>query len=303
MPRGVRWPVFAIVLACGVARGATWSDIERALAEHRLDDAIAALEQRLEANPRDAMAELRLGTALTETRRFDAAKEHFDKAEKVGVAPGALAYRRAGLLAQRGETDAAFTQLDLAVEHGLAPATQPATEPLLQPLRGDARFAAFVERFERAIAPCRHDAHYREFDFWVGTWDVRPSGAAPDSPASENVITLEYDGCVVQEHWRSAAGGAGSSFNIYDASRKAWFQTWVDSSGGLHEYRGNPDATGNMLMTGEVPGGEGQPARVPTRLGFFRLAPDRVRQLSESSVDGGATWTTNYDLIYTRRAP
>jgi len=264
MRRVVRWPVFAIVLACGVARGATWSDIERALAEHRLDDAIAALEQRLEANPRDAMAELRLGTALTETRRFDAAKEHFDKAEKLGVAPGALAYRRAGLLAQRGETDAAFTQLDLAVERGLAPATQPATEPLLQPL---------------------------------------PSGAAPDSPASENVITLEYDGCVVQEHWRSAAGGAGSSFNIYDASRKAWFQTWVDSSGGLHEYRGNPDATGNMLMTGEVPGGEDQPARVPTRLGFFRLAPDRVRQLSESSVDGGATWTTNYDLIYTRRAP
>jgi hypothetical protein len=40
---------------------------------------------------------------------------------------------------------------------------------------------------------------------------------------------------------------------------------------------------------------------VPTKLTFFRLGPDRVRQLSEVSTDGGKTWTTNYDLIYTRR--
>jgi hypothetical protein len=79
-----------------------------------------------------------------------------------------------------------------------------------------------------------------------------------------------------------------------------WFQTRVDSSGGMHEYRGNPDADGNMAYTGEVPGGPGQPARVATRLTFFRLGPDRVRQCSESSVDG-RTWSTNYDLLYTRR--
>jgi hypothetical protein len=301
MARLVGWPVLAIALACSLARGATWSDIEKALAERRFDDAIAALEERLAANPSDALAELRLGTALTEKRRFDAAKTHFDKADKLGVAGGAVAYRRAMLFAQTGERDAAFAQLDLALERGMAPATRPASEPLLEPLRSDARFVAFTERFDRATAPCRHDAHYREFDFWVGTWDVRPNGAAPDSPASENVITLEYGACVVQEHWRSAGGATGSSFNIYDASRKAWFQTWIDSTGGLHEYRGNPDASGNMVLAGEVPGGEGQPARVPTRLTLFRQGPDRVRQFSESSLDGGATWTMNYDLIYVRR--
>jgi tetratricopeptide (TPR) repeat protein len=250
MARRFGWAVAAIVLACNLARGASWSDIERALAERRFDDAIAALEERLAGNPRDALAELRLGGALTRMRRFDEAKAHLDRAETLGVAGGALAYRRAMLLVQTGERDAAFAQLDLALERGIAPATRPASEPLLEPVRGDARFAAFVERFERATAPCRHDAHYREFDFWVGTWDVRANGAAPDSPASQNVITLEYDGCVVQEHWRSAGGATGSSFNIYDASRKAWFQTWVDSTGGLHEYRGNPDAAGNMVLVG-----------------------------------------------------
>jgi len=104
------------------------------------------------------------------------------------------------------------------------------------------------------------------------------------------------------EHWTSIGGGTGSSFNIFDASRGGWFQTWVDSGGGLHEYRGNPDARGDMIFDqGETPGGPGQPARVPTRLSFFRLGPDKVRQFSETSLDGGATWTPNYDLIYTRR--
>jgi hypothetical protein len=149
--------------------------------------------------------------------------------------------------------------------------------------------------------PCLDDPRYRAFDFWVGDWDVRRNGAPADSPASENIVTLEYSRCVVQEHWRGIGGVTGSSFNIYDASREMWFQTWVDSTGGLHEYRGNPDAKGDMVFTGEVPGDPGQPRRVPTRLTFFRLGPDAVRQFSESSVDGGKSWQVNYDLVYTRR--
>jgi hypothetical protein len=82
-----------------------------------------------------------------------------------------------------------------------------------------------------------------------------------------------------------------------------WFQTWVDSTGGLHEYHGNLDAKGNMAFIGETPGQPGQPARMPTKLTFFRLGPDQVRQLSEISTDGGKTWTINYDLLYTRRKP
>ena len=153
---------------------------------------------------------------------------------------------------------------------------------------------------EQRAAPCREDPRYRAFDFWIGTWDVRPA-TRPDAPPSENIITLEHGDCVVIEHWRSVRGGTGTSLNIFDASRGMWYQTWADAEGGLHEYHGNPDAQGNMVFEGEIPGQEGQPKRVPTRLTFFREGPDRVRQFSQSSVDGGKTWATNYDLIYTRR--
>jgi len=152
----------------------------------------------------------------------------------------------------------------------------------------------------RDAAPCRHDPRYRAFDYWIGEWDVRRNGAPLSAPPSENIVTLEHGDCVIHEHWKAASGGTGESFNIFDASRSEWFQTWVDASGGLHEYRGNPDASGNLVYSGEVVHRPGGP-RVRTRLSFIRLGPDTVRQLSERTVDGGATWQTNYDLVYTRR--
>jgi hypothetical protein len=305
--RSRRW-TFCLLVAAAAAVTATghtatgWPQAEEAFAHERYDDAARLLEAIVAADPADGLAHLRLASALLHLGRVDTAREHLDTAEKLRMAPGAVAYRRAALHAQTGALDAAFAALDSAVTAGLGPATHPETDALLAPLRADPRFAGFMQRYERAVFPCRHDPHYRELDFWVGTWDVRPAKAPPDSPAAENVITLEHGDCVVQEHWRSLAGGTGSSFNLYDASRRMWFQTWVDAGGELHEYRGNPDATGNMVLNGEVPGGPGQPARVTTRLTLFRQGADQVRQLSESTVDAGATWSTNYDFTYTRRA-
>ena len=280
---------------------AGWREAQTAFDAQRWEEAARLLEQVARANPRDTQAELRLATALLHLRRLDEAAAHLERAKLLGLRGGALLYRRAALLAQTGRRDEAFAELDAALAAGLGAASRPAEDALLAPLRGDARFAAFLERYERAVLPCRRDLRYRAFDFWVGTWDVRPPGTPADAPASENVITLEHADCVVIEHWRSLAGGTGTSLNIYDASRRMWFQTWADAGGGLHEYRGNPDEHGNMVFTGEIPGSPGQPARLPTRLTFFREGPDRVRQFSQSSADEGNTWTTNYELIYTRR--
>ncbi len=158
---------------------------------------------------------------------------------------------------------------------------------------------------------------HRQFDFWIGEWDVVPNNAAataataatgatgaagaPRKPAT-NIIEKAHKGCVIVENWDDGLGGTGQSFNVYDRARKRWQQTWVDSNGGLHEYWGELK-DGNMVYIGEVPL---PPAarfqgRRTVRLTFFPLGADKVRQFSESlNVDG--TWSVNYDLIYTRRA-
>ena len=72
--------------------------------------------------------------------------------------------------------------------------------------------------------PCGQDA-FRQFDFWVGEWDVvfnpdtRPANAPPPSPGRKpaiNVIEKAHDGCVIIENWNDGQGGTGQSFNLYD---------------------------------------------------------------------------------------
>jgi hypothetical protein len=104
------------------------------------------------------------------------------------------------------------------------------------------------------------------------------------------------------EHWKAPSGSEGRSFNIFDRSIGKWRQTWVDNVGGQHDYRGSLEA-GNMIFTGDTPMPNGRPGRVPTRLTFFRISKDSVRQFSELSTDSGRTWRTGYDLMYVRRRP
>ncbi|MGE3490406.1 MAG: hypothetical protein AB7N29_10400 [Vicinamibacterales bacterium] len=152
---------------------------------------------------------------------------------------------------------------------------------------------------------------YRQFDFWVGAWDVVPNPATippgtPPPPAgakpARNVVEKAHNGCVLIENW-TTTGQTGQSFNLYDRASRRWHQTWVDNGGGLHEYWGALTG-GNMVFAGEVPLGPGSrfAGRRTVRLTFFPMGPDKVRQFSEAlNMDG--TWSVNYDLIYTRRAP
>ena len=247
-------------------------------------------------------AAFRHASTLLYLGRVAEGRARLDAAEAAGWNPAGIAFRRACADALDGKTAEALAQLGKAVAAGFQATAALDGEPLLASVRDDPGFAAVKESIERTAHPCRYDPRYRAFDFWVGEWDARPNGAPDSTPPGENIITLEYDRCIVMEHWTSAGGGyAGSSFNLFDASRGQWYQTWVDTTGGLHEYHGNPDAQGNMILEGETPGSPGQPARIPTRLSVFKLGPDKVRQFSQISIDGGKTWTTAYDLIYTRR--
>ncbi len=145
--------------------------------------------------------------------------------------------------------------------------------------------------------PCTSSDH-RSFDFWLGSWDVR----APDgSTAGHNDVTSEMGGCVVHEHWEGAGGSRGESFNVFDARRGVWHQTWVDNGGGLLLLDGRY-ADGKMVLRGEQPGRDG--GTVVNRITWSRVGgdPDRVRQLWEASRDGGATWSVVFDGLYMRVA-
>jgi hypothetical protein len=138
--------------------------------------------------------------------------------------------------------------------------------------------------------PCSAPEH-RQFDFWVGDWDVfDPAG----KKLGTNSIKLILNKCALHESW-TGTGMSGHSYNIYFAPEKRWHQTWVDSQGSLLELNGRFE-DGKMVLSGEGAGTNG--GRTKHRLIWSKLEGGRLRQVWESSSDGGATWTVAFDGTY-----
>jgi hypothetical protein len=143
--------------------------------------------------------------------------------------------------------------------------------------------------------PCMQRAEYRQFDFWVGEWDAYgPRGRK----GGTSVVERFADGCGILENWTGALGGSGKSINFYDPRAGRWFQYWIGADGNPQRFSGTYE-DGALRYEGEpfTRGGR----RFVTRLTFFDVDANTVRQLSEQSGDGGKTWSTVYDLKYVRR--
>ena len=263
--------------------------------------ALAAYSEIAKAYPAHALSRFRVGVTLVELGRYQEGEANLRQGERLGVPAGQAAYRLSQALAEQHRTDDAIRELRRAAAAGLfVPPSALKTDAHLASLSGTAGWETVLDTFDAVVRPCAHDPRYREFDFWLGDWDVRPTGQPPTGQASRNTITSDEGGCVLTEHWESPSGSKGRSFNIFDRSYGVWRQTWVDNVGGQHDYRGSL-RDGNMVFVGDTPAPNGQLGRVPTRLTFFRIGKDTVRQFSEISNDSGRTWQVSYDLTYVRR--
>jgi hypothetical protein len=136
---------------------------------------------------------------------------------------------------------------------------------------------------------------HRQFDFWLGTWDVMQN----DKPAGVNRITSDLKGCVLVEQWTAASGGRGTSLNFYDRNDRSWHQTWIDQQGGALRLKGGLRGAHMVLESAPAPDAKG----VPTvqRITWSPRSGGGLRQHWESSADGGKTWTTAFDGLYVRK--
>src|SRR4030095_9200069 len=67
---------------------------------------------------------------------------------------------------------------------------------------------------------------HRQFDFWVGWWDVYPTGK--DQVVAHSLIEKLYDGCTIRENWKPGSRLGGGSLNAYRPEQKVWKQIWTD---------------------------------------------------------------------------
>jgi len=303
-----RWLAYAacvaIALAAAVKSGA---DAQTADAAAAADAAYQArdwagatpLYERLVQEQADGYTNwLRLGACLHGIGQNARALEAYERARTHGAPPSAVEYGVAVALASMGDTDKAFAALSEAVKQGHGRPDLMLSDPDLGTLRMDPRFAVLVQQAQQNQAPCASRAESRQFDFWVGDWNVVTTREL--TPVGRSHIEHGLGDCVIWENWTSLgeSGYSGKSYNVYNPEQKRWEQFWVDNQGGMIHFCGTLTAGVMDFYTDVIPQADGK--ALQRRLRFYNLGPDRVRQFSEGSTDAGKTWTVEYDFTYHR---
>ena len=152
----------------------------------------------------------------------------------------------------------------------------------------------------------------RNFDFWIGEWDVINRNRPPDDSrwfdtgtATARVYPV-VAGCGIVEHWRGQAfGNFLTGFSIRSLNRLTgqWdlVLLWPNDGhprfgtlvGGFRHNRGELysralSAAGDTTLT---------------RLTFSDITPNSLRWQEGQSTDGGRTWQSGWIMEFTRRDP
>jgi tetratricopeptide repeat protein len=242
----------------------------------------------------------RLGFCYTSLSRWDEAIVAYRHAASVPGPPWVADYDLACAYARNERADSALAVLERVVASGYRQPGQIQSDADLQGLRHDPRFAAIVQRADRNARPCAFSPAARQFDFWVGDWEVHDNAHGQALVGSSHVDLLLGD-CMIFENWTGVYGGTGKSMNTWNRDCSCWQQIWMDSFGKVVYYTDGHLVNGAMVLVANKaasPKGAGL-----QRLSFFHLGSNQVRQLAETSADGGQTWRTTYDFNYIRKKP
>ncbi|MGZ4860896.1 MAG: tetratricopeptide repeat protein [Candidatus Angelobacter sp.] len=251
---------YADITAKEPANGAAWQHLgECDIQLQRFDDAIQAFQHAVDLKYRPLMAKVDIARAYVAKADTRHALDVLKEVSATGQAP-----RLRGYVARASE---------------------------FQKLRDNAEYQEFL----KSTLPCQ-TAEFRQFDFWVGDWDVHnPAGQM----VGTNQVTREQDGCLLVEHWKSGRGiESGTSFNYYDIRDKRFHQIYFDNSGNAGAY---PPMAGGLVDNKMVMISDEKVSPV-FRWTWYVLSPGKVRQMAEQSDDQQKTWRIIWDSKYVNKA-
>ena len=260
-----------------------WPEAERAFAKV------------VKSEPNNERAWFFLGLSRHSQKKFPSAIEAFEKSAAISKSPISM-YNIAAGYSRLNKKDEAFKWLKKALNNGAAFRTDLDTDNDFDNIKTDARFAKMKDIVKRKKNPCMYSAMARQFDFWLGDWDVFVKG----NKVGENLVKLDTQGCTLVENWKNNSGGLGKSLNVYNASIKKWQQFYVSGQGSVFEFAGNYKPSEKIMhFTAETIGPDG--AKIMHIFEFHNLSDKTVRQWWQQSTDGGKTWKSVWDSIYIKK--
>ncbi len=227
---------------------------------------------------------------------LDIAAQALVRAEGLEFSPILVGLEKARLGIAADDPASAVDALQAVMDTGFTSVAFITQDPVINSLAGQPGYDALIEAMSVQAYPCRHQPGYRDFDFWIGEWDV---AVANGTPAGTNSIQPAERGCVLIENWTNTAGGTGMSINYLDKSSDEWVQIWNAEGGSQINIRGGLTDEGMRLEGYLHTIGAG--TTLPFRALWTPLPDGRVRQFFEQSNDGGETWVPWFEGFYTRK--
>ncbi len=305
--RHIGFSGFLIILSVGAQLIAQNSSTDKFKPSIRIADSLFFAQNWKAAKPiyetilsdtsHNGIAWNRLGFCNYQEGNYDVALKNYQKSLNTKPSSPVLATvwsRIAKIQSIRNEKQSALTALDSAVNNSYSNLGELDTLNDFKNLRNEQKFKHLRAKVYAIAMPCMADKHAREFDFWVGDWDVYQTGTT--NLVGHNLIQIIADGCGLLENWTNLGNRTGKSINFIDANNK-WKQSWV--GGGNQEFVNGEYKEGAMRFTFENTSPQG--AKIMGRFIFFNEKPGQVRQFNETSSDGGKTWVTSYDFTYLKK--
>lgn len=299
-----KWLLVTILLTfslLGVAQQPASQQMQAAIQLVRAQkwtEAISALDELVKTEPKNARAWFLLGQLNHQLGNYEKAAMAYEKNIPLSNNPSAM-YNLACSYSRLKQVDKAFEWLEKTITAGNGGGLTPETDADLENIRSDARFQKTLEMFNKKTKPCLYQSESRQFDFWIGEWDVFPSQAPPGQAPKigENKVERISEGCGLLENWKSPSDN-GKSINYYDKANGKWHQYWIGSHGESLRYEGSFKDNA-MSFIGESNGKDGK--KTLNRLTFFKVDENTVRQFAEVSNDEGKSWQVSYDFRYVRK--
>jgi len=281
----------------------TFAEADSLYNESKWAEARTAYKILLSDTSTNSAAWNRLGNCNYQLGMLDEAMKNFQtslKFTKNNLLKANIYSRMAKVHAKKNESVSAVLLLDSAYSYGYSNSDELDNLPEFKSLRQTKGFLSLRDSIYKRNYPCSADPHFRDFDFWVGHWDVHQTGS--NLPVGHSIIEKIAGECAILENWTSERFSYnGKSINYFDPNSSAWEQLWVGSEGGrdyVHLFQNGHYKDNIMQFDFEQKDASGYIQK--GRFSFFNLGPDRVRQLQEISKDNGNSWTTVYDFTYER---
>jgi tetratricopeptide (TPR) repeat protein len=260
------------------------------------ENSASAYAEITQVEPENNQAWFRLGLSLQRLDRYSDAVPAYEAALEHGFFNIQVMISLARVYSLMNQPDMAISWLRQATDAGLGAVQLLNNDPDFANARTSSDFQEILAAADQNARPCEFDERYRQWDFWIGEWDVFGPGG---QQAGTNRIEKISNGCALLENWVGGGGSPGHSINYFDASIGKWRQYWVSSDGGTIPQEGE-FRDGAMHTEGRNYSADGQSYEL-FRGTWTPLEDGRVRQFLEQSRDEGETWYTWFDGYYVRK--